>query len=175
MIQLFPDEKIVLEVRRHWFMFFLQTLYLAVFIAVPLGFWAALAYTNTFIVNPELLPIFNLIAAAWLLMVWMVFFINWTNFYLDAWLITNKRIIDIEQYALFNREVGDFRIDNIQNITINVEGVIATLLNFGDVLVETAAENKNCLIKDAPHPGKVKAVVAHLQAAIDKSQKPASI
>ncbi len=174
LINLFPDEHIVLELRRHWFIFFLETIFLVIFICLPFVVLPFLMQTNLLESYPAIKDWFGFITAAWFLFVWITFFVFWTNFYLDAWIITNKRIIDIEQYTLFNREISEFRIQNIQDVTIDVGGFIPTILGFGDILIETAGEQKHCAIKDAPHPEKVKNIVSHLQAelahkAVDKS------
>ncbi len=75
---------------------------------------------------------------------------------MDVWIVTDQRIIDIEQLNLFNRVVSEFRLDRVQDITIKVNGLIATLLGFGDIHVQTAGEMEKFLIKNAPKPYEVK-------------------
>lgn len=162
--QLYPDEQIVLELRRHWFIFFLETVFVVVLVFVPIMTLVVLSRSGITDTNPIIGDLFVLASLTWYLFSWIVFFVLWTNFYLDAWIITDKRIIDIEQYALFNREVSEFRVDNIQDVTINIDGFIPTMLGFGDILIETAGEQKHCTIKDAPDPEKVKNLVSRLQS-----------
>lgn len=162
-VNLNKDEKIILELRRHWFIFFLETIFLVVFIVLPFIILMFLEQGGLIDSNPNLEIIFRLGVSIWFLFSWITFFIIWTNFYLDVWIITNQRIIDVEQYALFKREIYELRIEKIQDVSVNTSGFFPTVLSFGDILVETAGEKKTCTIKDAPHPEKVKNIVSELQ------------
>lgn len=165
-VHLANNEHVVLELRRHWFIFFLETIFLVIFICLPfivLNFLTDHGLLETY---PAVESWFKFATAAWFLFTWVAFFILWTNFYLDVWIITNKRIIDVEQYALFRREIIEFRIENIQDVSVNVDGFIPTMLGYGDILAETAGEQRHCTIKDAPHPEKVRNLLAKLQAEL---------
>lgn len=171
-INLGKDEQIVLELRRHWFIFFLETIFLVIFVCLPFIIFAFLSQNNALEAHPILTNWFQFAAAAWFLFTWITFFIIWTTFYLDAWIITNERIIDIEQHALFKREIVEFRIENIQDVSIHVSGFIPTMLGYGDILAETAGEQRHCTIKDAPHPEKVKNLLSELQANLATNARP---
>ena len=98
--------------------------------------------------------------ALWLLVLWISFFIQWTNYYLDVWYITEKRIIDVEQKGIFSRNVSSIRFDKIQDINVEVRGVVATFLNYGNVEVQTASETSGSFImKNASRPELIRQVV----------------
>lgn len=99
----------------------------------------------------------------WLLVVWVTFFVEWTDYYLDLWIITNKRIIDVQQIGFFHREVTSFSYDRIQDITIETRGVIETLLKFGTLHIQTAGHNREIIIKDAYHPEDARSLILRLQ------------
>lgn len=145
-LHLDPGETVVLEVRKHWFVFIGYVIGSILAALVPVALFAGFE----FLVPEKLLVIVNshiTIAVfaylIWLLMVWTVFFVQWTNYYLDVWYITEKRIIDVNQKGLFHREVSNLRFDKIQDISIEVKGMLATFLNFGDLQVQTAAEDSS--------------------------------
>ena len=165
-LNLYPEEKVVLELRRHWFIFFLETMFLVVFLCLPFVFLIIFEEAAWLTEHPVATDWIGFIVATWFLFIWVTFFILWTNFYLDAWIITNRRILDIEQYRLFSREISEFRIENIQDVTVNIKGFIPTILGYGDILVEAAGEQKHCTIKDAPHPEYVKNIISKLQSDI---------
>jgi hypothetical protein len=52
----------------------------------------------------------------WVLTLWIFFFLDWTKYYLDVWYVTQKRIIIIDQKALFDREISNVRFDKIQDV-----------------------------------------------------------
>jgi len=102
------------------------------------------------------------IYSAILLIAWIIFFIIWTNYYLDVLLVTDKRIIDVEQRGFFSREISTVRLENIEDITINVSGVLATFLNYGTLKIQTAAEAREFIIHDVPEPNMVKSTIYDL-------------
>lgn len=162
MLHLDPGETILLEVRKHWFVFFSHGFFLAIAALIP-------PVLLEFVVHlvPVRVPIEgNMYALSaffyilWVLVLWVSFFVQWTNYYLDVWYITQKRIIDVEQKSPFHREVSSIRFDKIQDITVEVRGLIATFLNFGDVKVQTASEaGGDFLMKSAANPEAIRKLV----------------
>lgn len=86
----------------------------------------------------------------YILIVFLILFIFWIEYYLDVWIITTERIIDIEQKSLFNREISEFRIQNVQDVTIDIPGMLATFLKYGNMTIQTAGE-RSFTIHDVPN------------------------
>jgi uncharacterized membrane protein YdbT with pleckstrin-like domain len=86
----------------------------------------------------------------------MHFFAMWSDHWLDMWIITNKRVIDIEQHGFFRREVSSFPLDRIQDVTYGMNGIIATWLKFGDVRIQTASISDTFIMREVPFPEEVK-------------------
>lgn len=170
MIAFEQGEKIICTVRRHWWVLLSETLFLAVLLIVPPVFYEAflIFIEKWHIAVAEFMAYFVFFYVLWLLIIWIVFFLIWTNYYLDVWIITNKRMIDVEQKGLFHREVSTFRLDRIQDVTIEVKGILGTFLKFGDVVVQTAGEHKAFIIRDAHKPEEVKQAI---QAVHDASME----
>lgn len=77
---------------------------------------------------------------------WMVFWVGYMvyayiNWYRDRFIITSERIIDVDQRGLFSRKVSEVELTKVQNITHSVNGIWATMLNFGTVIVQSAGAN----------------------------------
>lgn len=100
---------------------------------------------------------------AWLLIVWMIGWNTWTDYYLDVLIITDKRVFDIDQNGLFRRKSSSFRIDRIQNITVDIKGVIQTLLDFGTIRLETAGDNEDFVATYIRSPYEIKKFINELQ------------
>ena len=156
-------EQTILVVRKHWFVLLRDVLVLLLTYLLPLVAYGILIST------PELSPDFTLPAfslpadlllflfTAWTFLAWVRLFSIWTDYYLDSWTLTNKRIIDIEQRGYFSRTVGSFRVEKIQDVTISMDGIIQSLLNFGDIRVQTAGGDIDTFImKEIADPKKVK-------------------
>jgi len=96
------------------------------------------------------------------MVLWMVSFVIWIDYYFDVWIVTDKRIVNIEQKALFSRVVSELELEKIQDITSDVKGVIPTFLNYGDLYVQTAAEMERFVFHNIPDPYAVKDMVMNL-------------
>src|SRR5262245_22146810 len=116
-IKLETNEVVLRTVRKHWFILFIQTISLAflaifpiIFVGVAIGFASGSHFISDTHVLYRPAAFFS---AAWLLIVWMIFFGTWTDYYLDLWTITDKRIIAINQKGFFNRSVASFRLERL--------------------------------------------------------------
>ena len=147
MVLLNSGEEVICRARRHWFVIFLEFLFLLVMATAP-------ALLQSFI--PFLGGLFFFAYSLWLVAVWILGFVAWTNFYLDVWIITNQRVIDIEQKGFFHREVASCHLEDVQDITTNIAGLIPTLLNYGDLRIQTAGESREFLLTLAARPDFVK-------------------
>jgi energy-coupling factor transporter transmembrane protein EcfT len=175
-LNLDPGETIILEVRRHWIVFISRIVFfLVLFVAPPI------IYTLTVAFAPATVTIYAyayfsmllFLYSLWLLLLWTGLFIQWTNYYLDVWYITEKRIIDVNQKRIFHREVSNLRFDKIQDISIEVKGIVATFLNFGDLKVQTAAEDSSdFFMVSAARPEEVRKVIfSHHNKEAEKMHK----
>lgn len=162
MIQIPRDEKIILVLRKHWFVLLVESL---VFIGLAVAPALALS-AGAFFFKPDLASSLTILVGGayiiWLLALWIGFFVFWTDFYLDIWIITDKRIVDIEQQGLFSRTTSALRHENIQDSTISEGGIISSLLGFGTVKVQSAAADVQIVIPYARSPRKVKELIMHL-------------
>jgi uncharacterized membrane protein YdbT with pleckstrin-like domain len=141
MVELDKDEHVLLEVRKHWLVVFVEISVLAIIALLPL-FFAGFVESGIFV------PVYSMM----LLVLWVIGFVMWTSYYLDVWIITNKKIIDVEQHGLFSREISFLHIDKIQDVTYEVHGIVATMMNIGDVSVQTAGVAGEFPIKGVPNP-----------------------
>ncbi|OGL67000.1 hypothetical protein A2856_00735 [Candidatus Uhrbacteria bacterium RIFCSPHIGHO2_01_FULL_63_20] len=157
------DEKIVLLLRRHWFtvlpiLFMFLGLSAAPLVAVIL-FPERL---TDLLAHPTAGPLIALCASAYYLGVWLFTCFEFVDYYLDVWIITNERVINIEQVGLFNRTVSELHLANIQDVTSEVKGIVKTLLDYGDMHVQSSAEKVRFHFKDIPRPDQVKQQVLDL-------------
>lgn len=165
MIKLEKNEHIESVIRKHWFILLRDVVGLVVIFILPFIVYPYIAEngirlteSNTFSFDIDL-TILLFAAASWSLLFWAKLAGVWTNYYLDAWVITEKRVIDIEQKGLFHRQTSTFRMERIQDITIEVNGIVPTLLNFGDIHVQTAGESREFIMKGISRPRRVRELI----------------
>jgi uncharacterized membrane protein YdbT with pleckstrin-like domain len=152
-------EEIIMVIHRHWFnilekmslIFFMILILFTSAVYLPLFSLAALNY------------LFIFLETFFAMITWVAFFLIWIDYYFDVWIITNLRIVNIEQNGLFNRTVSEMDFARIQDVTTEVAGIIPTFLNYGDVLVQTAAETERFLFRQVPNPYEIKDQIMQLQ------------
>ncbi len=164
-IQLEPGETVVAQTRRHWFVITIQLFSLLVVAILPIVLYFFLTYIVVdyvdldSIVN-DFLPLLFFLYIIWLMSLWIGTFNIWTNYYLDVLTITNRRVILINQKGFFRRNVASFRLERLQDMNVEINGLLATLLDFGTLNAETAGHSdEEFRVRDLPNPRDLKAKI----------------
>lgn len=163
MVKLNPGEYVVAQVRRHPLLFIFESLFLVFFIIVPLIIFAFLSGFGQYL-NGEVFYLFTFFYSLILIFVLISFMTIFTNFYLDILIITSEKIIDIDQKRFFSREVATLMLENIEDIKVNVDGIIPSFLDYGDMTIQTSAEAREFVIKGIPHPDETKRLIFDLHS-----------
>lgn len=103
-----------------------------------------------------------LFTSAYYLGILVFFYTQFLLYYLDVWVVTNDRIIDVDQLSLFSRVISELDLASIQDVTTDVRGFFPTLFDYGDVVVKTASDNPNIIFRQVPHPNSVRAELVDL-------------
>ncbi len=142
MIELHQDENILVMRRKHWFVLMTHLAPFFLLYILPFVLITTILHvidTSMFHISIPSEPRLEMfLTLYWTLIIWILCFIVWTDYHLDVWILTDKRIIDIEQCGFFRREVSSFRYEQIQDMTVKIGGMIPTFLNFGTLEVQTA-------------------------------------
>ncbi len=81
------------------------------------------------------------------LAVWV--FIDWIN---DTYIVTNRRVACEERLLLVFETRVEAPLRSIQNIEVRHKGLLARLLDFGDVIAATAGTTGQVVFRQVPHP-----------------------
>ncbi len=158
-----PDEHMILFLRRHWFALLSIVTAFILLIGIPL---ALVMYFKEIVVdwliNPVIGPLFLILASMYVLSIWLFAFLEFTDYYLDTWIITNERIISIEQEGLFNRTASELDLAAVQDTTAEIRGILQTVFTYGQVYVQTAGEKGRFHFKNIDNPERVKELVTRL-------------
>lgn len=166
-----PDEKIIMFLRRHWLFLFKVLIIFAVLILV-IGIFDYAAYYLTSIWESQLgFPIMVLGNSAYFLFVLLFSFANFVDYYLDVWIVTDKRIINVEQKGLFSRIVSEKELWRMQDVTSEVHGFMATSLNYGDIFLQTAGTKGRFVFKQVPDAAHVAQEIGNLVAKVRETQE----
>lgn len=159
-INLEPGEIPEILVRKHWVVFVIQAFGVLLAAILTILFFKYAVNTGATI-SPGMTFIIMLI----LLILWLSLFTLWTNYYLDIWIVTSRRVINIDQISLFHRSVSSMRDEHVQDVVVQKRGILQELLNYGTLRVQSAgAENRFFIIRGVPNPSMIqKAILEHVE------------
>jgi hypothetical protein len=173
MIRLNPNETILAVYHRHWFILFLN-LFLIGFVGIIaiVAVFILRRYVSAFATYP-LGNILLWIGVVALQGAWIAAFVKITDYWLDTWIVTNERIIDIEQKGLFKRDITEFKLNKVQDVSFEIKGIIPTLLVYGNLRITTAGFDRNCIFWTVPNPQQIKNTILKAYdeyAAMEKAE-----
>jgi len=156
--QVFPnqrkDERVYILARRHWVSFiFFGILLVALFIIPFLSLILLFGQLREIAAGNNLLQdIIILGFGVYYLVLEAVLLTSWISYYYNIFIVTNERVIDIAQKGLFNRETHELFFEQIEDVSSKTKGIAYTLLNVGDIELETAGPALNFVISKVNSP-----------------------
>lgn len=108
--------------------------------------------------------IVGLSLSAYLLFIWLLLFFSMIDYFLDIWVITDRRIIDVQQNGFFSRKISEQMLSKIQDISSDTSGFWPTVWKYGDLTVQTAAEQNKFFFEEIPDPEGVRDLLIRLAA-----------
>ncbi len=152
-----PDEKIIKILRRDLFILIKKVALFVLLIILPMIFsYLMLAVYPNLLLGPISYPAIVLTASFYYLFVWLFFFFTFIDYYLDVWIITNERIIDVRQEGFFARIISEQRLYRVQDVTSEIQGFFPTIFKYGNVYIQTAGSKQRFFFSEIPHPDKVR-------------------
>ncbi len=169
LIDLNREEKVLYYLRRHWIIFFADLLMIIVLMAVPVGvFFMLNAILPNLLIGELTRPALLLLGSAYYLIIWLFFITSFVDYYLDAWVVTSDRIVNVEQRGLFARTISELDLARVQDVTSEVNGVLPSIFNYGNVYVQTAGQVERFDFEQIARPHDIR---KHLLELIEQDQK----
>lgn len=157
-----PNEHVIFFMRRHWIILLRLVIMSVILLLAPILIYYGVPVIQKPMGNDSIFALWILFASSYYLFVFLFLFNNFLNYYLDIWIITNNRVISVEQKSLFSREFSEKDLDNMQDITSSVKGFLPTFLNYGEVYIQTAAEKERFVFKQIPNADDVARRISNL-------------
>jgi len=132
-----PWEEALMVIKRHWIIFILLWFYTFFAVMVTVILYTVLWFS---MLNNLLNIVFWLLFSVFL-------YIEWLNHELDMYVVTNNRVIWIDQIAFLNRTVSECNLWQVQEVNSKTSWLIANLLNYWTLSIQTAW-NKTTLKMD---------------------------
>lgn len=146
-------EQVNYTLRRHPFTFLPTVLIFLIALVLPaiLSVFIGRLFPNLLGSGPAR-SVAVLFASGYIVSVLLFFYTQFIDFYLDIWIITNDRLIAVDQTGLFSRQIAETDLFQIQDATTTVTGLFATFFNYGNVQVQTASSNEGIILRDVRNP-----------------------
>jgi hypothetical protein len=158
MLKLQPNEKIIASYRRHWLAFVFA---IAPIVLLGLAVIFLPLFLNSF--APDIVDDFSTLvflgAVLALEVLWIIGSLIIVDYYLDVWIVTNRRLVFIELHGAFSRIVSSVTLANIQDVSTEVHGILATILKYGEVKIQSAGTSGEFVFKQVPKPNNIKDLI----------------
>jgi len=158
-----PQEEIMLVLHRHWFDILSQFFFIFILVFILIGTYGYVPVVFPQLGSGDFRSVFLFFESLFFMFLWILSFIIWVDYYFDVWIVTRERIVNIEQKGLFSRETSEVELEKIQDVSTDIIGVIPTFLDYGDLQVQTAAEQEKFIFHNIPNPNAVKDLLMNLQ------------
>jgi hypothetical protein len=166
-----PNEKICMVFRQHWFFLASKLLVWGLLIVL----FATIDYLDStyfpFVLDPAYLPLIDVFKILLLMFISLGLFIGITLYYLNMHIVTDERIVDIEQKSLLHHTISELHLEQIQDVTAEVKGFAENVLDYGDVYIQTAGETQRFVFNKIPNPTKVTKMILDLYEQLPDHKK----
>ena len=102
-----------------------------------------------------IMPPFQVVWMGWIICGLIALIYEIFNWYLDAWIITNMGIIDYQWDGFFKKSSTRIEYNTIEGVTYNIQGFWATIMNYGDIMIERMGSGTVVTLKNVTAPKSV--------------------
>jgi len=110
-----------------------------------------------------LFPRFILIFAVWILVGVIGLIYHFFDWYLDAWVLTNAGVIDIDGDGFFSFTSTRVDYHMIEGMSYTVQGFLGTVFNYGTITLDKLGAKTSVVLKDASNPKALERLVMKYQ------------
>ena len=142
------DEEVTEIVHKHWMLGIKHFLWPVFSFLLA---WLVL-YIVPFLLIFYLVALWAVVSLVWLLR-------NFFDYYLDAWIITDKGIIDVAWHGWFHRQSTRVLYSDIQGVSYEIQGVFATILRYGELSVEKISTGSSVTLTHVSNPRRIESMI----------------
>ncbi len=142
------DEEIIRIIHKHWFtglkfLFFPVVVFFGLIALLTIAFSIVLFY---------IIAIIAVFVLVWGLR-------NFLDYYLDAWMITDTGIVDVEWHGWFHRQSSRVLYSDLQGVSYEINGIGETVLRYGTISVEKISTGAEISMEYVSRPREVEALI----------------
>lgn len=150
------NENIELFLRSHVFTLILKLLFVLVLALIPVIVYYFVQYLFPMMLVSNLsYAALTLLGSAYYLFIIVSGYNVFIDYYFDIWIVTSRRVIDMELKGLFNYTISEQGLAQVQDVQAKVKGIFPTFLDYGDVLIQSAGTQNLFHFEQVPDPQSV--------------------
>lgn len=88
---------------------------------------------------------------------------NFLDYFLDAWLITDRSVIDVAWHGFLHRTSTRVDYSSIEGVSYEIKGILGTLFRFGTVTIEKVGTGTLVSIEHVGNPRAVESAILFAQ------------
>jgi membrane protein YdbS with pleckstrin-like domain len=92
------------------------------------------------------------ICALIMLVAFVMLFVGTKIYWGNRWVVTSDSITQVSQTSLFDNQSSQLSLGNIEDVTVEQDGVLSHMFGYGTLRVETAGEHSKFLFPFCPTP-----------------------
>jgi hypothetical protein len=106
-----------------------------------------------------------MLVAFWYLFTFGYIFTSFLRWFFNAYLVTNKRVVDIDFESLVHRRFSEAFLYNVEDLTHQISGALQVIFNYGTLHIQTAGETRELEFESIPQPATVQDMISDLSSA----------
>lgn len=165
-----PNEKIMLVVRETLFLLFVRIAFVFILILIPAIIGALVSAFDLIAISEEATSLISVGVQLYYLGTLIALFIILTLYYLNINVVSDQRIVDIDQRSLLYREVSELNIETIEDVTTETKGLFGNIVNYGTVFIQTAGARERFEFNNVPQPDAIASLILQLYEQHDKKK-----
>jgi uncharacterized membrane protein YdbT with pleckstrin-like domain len=144
--QLKPDEQVIMRIQRYWVSLLPQMIVFTIWFVAPFFF---------------MYPLFR--QGQWGVWIFLVLVLSaaffglrfWFSWYKTIFVVTNKRLIDIDQKGWFSHMSSSIMFSKIDDVSFSKKGVIRTVFGYGTVKIVTTGTSDDVIVEQVKNPARL--------------------
>lgn len=155
------EEQVIIFMRQH---FVVNVPWIGATILLVIAPFVIIPFVLTFVSFPIVIPpAYSLVGLLfWYLATMGYVLMNFIHWYYNIYIVTTERIIDIDFIQLLYKKFSEARLQNVEDVTYTMVGFFATVFNYGNVNIQTAAEQEQFEFTAIPKPASVIQTISKL-------------
>lgn len=142
------EECVVLLVRRSLISFWPQYILIAIFLVAPFFFGVMLSAWQG--------PNTGVIGLSATILFWLLAFTTAVDTFLKWFysvnIVTDERVVDVDFENVMYHRYSETQLENIEDVTHSVNGVLGSIFDFGNVYIQTAGTKPEFVFENVPKP-----------------------